>query len=205
ISAEEILATYFPGLTIGHMPAAKVTTDIIVSLPAGSEGEQQSITALAVRARDGLVRRLGTPKPDRLTLRLHPTIDLYQRATGRPWYTAGATGGGEIHFAPLAILRERGVLERTIRREIVRRLTGEALTSRPLWVREGIALYFADDSSAREASLTGRPVTNRRLSCPDDAELQRPQSPGALSNAYARASACVDRQISAGKRWTDVK
>src|SRR5262249_43428321 len=38
ISAEEILATYFPGLTIGPMPAAKVTTDIIVSLPAGSEG-----------------------------------------------------------------------------------------------------------------------------------------------------------------------
>ena len=101
--------------------------------------------ALAARARDDLARQLGTPAPDRLVLRFHPTVEAYQRATGQAWYTAGATVGEEIHFVPLTVLRERGVLERTIRHEIVHRLTAEPLASRPLWVREGVAIYFAGE------------------------------------------------------------
>ena len=78
---------------------------------------------VALQARSALARDLGVANPPRFTLRLHPTVESYQRATGQPWYTAGATLDTEIHLVPLTVLRERGVLERTIRHEIVHLLT----------------------------------------------------------------------------------
>ena len=50
----------------------------------------------------------------RVTLRFHPTTDDYERATGQAWFTSGAVVDHELHLLPLAVLRERGVLERTI-------------------------------------------------------------------------------------------
>jgi stage II sporulation protein D (peptidoglycan lytic transglycosylase) len=203
-SAVEILATYFPGLAISRPAAAAVASDITLSLPAGDEGERAAIVSLAERARDDLARQLGVPKPERLTLRFHPTVEAYQRATGQPWYTAGATMDNEIHFVPLTVLRERGVLERTIRHEIVHQLTRQTLAARPPWVQEGVAIYFAGERPVPGPS-TSPPLETRRTECPKDEELRRPQSPGALRNAYARAGACVARQIAAGRKWTEVR
>ena len=107
--------------------------------------------------------------------------------------------GTEIHLVPLTVLRERGVLERTIRHEIVHLLTDTELASRPLWVREGTAIYFAGVGEARRADPGGK------IACPGDRELRQPASPGALSNAYARAAACVGRQIVAGKKWSAIR
>jgi hypothetical protein len=45
------------------------------------------------------------------------TTASYERATSQPWFTSGAVVGGELHLLPLAVLRDRGVLERTIRHE----------------------------------------------------------------------------------------
>jgi SpoIID/LytB domain protein len=177
--------------------------EILVSLPAGDEGERDVIHDLAVGARDGLMRDLGVPAPARISLRFHATIESYQRATGRPWYTAAATTKDEVHLAPLTVLRDRGVLERTLRRELVHVMTEPLLASRPLWVREGVARYFSG-----ERPPGGEPGGNdprARISCPADDELRHPVSAGALSNAYARASACVARQMAAGKKWTEVK
>src|SRR5262249_44613108 len=100
-TAEEILAVYFPGLAIRRadaaraveLPAVKPATDVVVSLPAGDEGERDAIAALTLRARDDLVRQLAVQTPTRLVLRFHPTVESYQRASGQAWYTAGATVG----------------------------------------------------------------------------------------------------------------
>ena len=104
---------------------------------------------------------------------------------------------GELHLLPLASLRERGVLERTIRHELVHVMMDSVLGRRPLWVREGAAVYFAE--------RTQEPPPAPWAACPSDAELLHPVSIGALSNAYARARACFARQIAAGKSWRDVK
>jgi hypothetical protein len=176
-----------------------------LSLPSGDEGERDVLHSLAVRARDGLAKDLGAATPLRITFRLHPTIESYQRATGRPWYTAGATLGTDIHLVPLTVLRERGLLERTIRYELVHVLTRSALSSRPLWVREGVAAYFAGEGSVPGEAARRVVIPGVKMSCPDDREFAQPSSPGALSNAYARAAACVRRQIAAGKRWSDIR
>jgi hypothetical protein len=157
----------------------------------------------AVRARDDLARALGVPPPPRVTLRFHRTADEYERATGRAWFTSGAVVNGELHFLPLAVLRERGLLDRTIRHELTHALTDSVLAGRPAWVREGAALYFAGDATP---VVVQRPAfAAQGKSCPSDTDLLQPVSVGALSNAYARARACFARQVQSGRSWRDVR
>jgi hypothetical protein len=112
----------------------------------------------------------------------------------------------ELHLLPLAVLRDRGVLERTIRHELVHVMADSALGNRPAWVREGAAIYFAG-----EPLIPGEPRQRPafrpepRASCHDDNELLHPVSVGALSNAYARARACFAKQIQSGRTWRDIR
>ena len=157
------------------------------------------------RARDDLAKALGVSAPP-VTLRFHPTTDDYERVTGQAWFTSGAVVNGELHLLPLTVLRDRGVLERTIRHELVHVMADAALGTRPVWVREGAAIYFAG-----EQMIPGEPPQRPafkpepRASCPDNNELLRPVSVGALSNAYARARACFAKQMQAGRAWRDVR
>src|SRR5581483_2014968 len=112
----------------------------------------------------------------------------------------------ELHLLPLAVLRERGILERTIRHELVHLLTDPVLGQRRAWVREGAAIYFAGERPIPGETVQ-RPAfrPEPRGGCPDDNELLHPVSVGALSNAYARARACFAKQIASGKAWPEVK
>ena len=177
---------------------------VTVALPEGDEGERDFLQSLASRSRDALAKRLGVARPPGITLRFHPTVESYQRASGRPWFTTAATVGTDMHFVPLTVLRQRGVLERTVRHELVHVLTEPALAGRPLWVREGAALYFAGESSS-QGDAPRRSSARARLPCPADRDLQQPVSPGALSTAYTQAAACFARQIESGKKWSEIR
>jgi stage II sporulation protein D len=201
--ADAILRRYFPGLDIAGRSAPLVTTEAVrassavaISLPDGDEGEHAAIERQALRARDELARTLGVIAPV-VTLRFHATTSEFERATGQPWFTSTAAANRELHLVPIAGLRDRGVLDQTIRRGLVRMMVDGPLLGRPQWVRDGAALFFADPAGG--GSVAGR------VACPSDAELRTPVSAGALGNAYARARACFARQIAAGKRWRDVK
>jgi hypothetical protein len=143
------------------------------------------------------------PRPPQLTLRFHPSVDSYQRSTGKPWFTSGTTIGSELHFLPLAVLRERGTLERTIRHELVHALTEPALAGRPIWVREGAAFYFTREPGQPDDTAAKRPAG--RGACPSDRELLQPLSPGALMLAYDRAAACFADRVRAGKEWREIE
>jgi len=234
-TSEAILARYFPGLEISAGQAggqARVQTrvqtrvrpgsgaagadvaapprptaapDVRVSLPDDDEGERATIERQTVKARAELAGALGVAAPARVTLRFHPTTDDYERTTGRAWFTSGAVVNGEVHLLPLATLRDRGVLDRTIRHELVHVMTDSVLSKRPLWVREGAAIYFAGEPPIPGEPLQRPAFAPERVSCPDDNELLRPVSVGALSNAYARARRCFAKQIASGKTWRDVR
>jgi SpoIID/LytB domain protein len=219
-TTEAILQRYYPGLTIGTFtagaaPAASTSAapaarpvpsatpgraGIVVRLPAADEGERGSLTALVASARDDLARTLGVSAPARIALTFHASADAYERSAAVPWFTSTAVVNGETHFLPLAVLRDRGVLDRTIRRAVVHLMVADALDGRPSWIREGVALYYADLSAGAKADS---PAGTRP--CPDDLELQRPVSAGALSDAYTRARSCVARQIASGRSWTDLR
>jgi len=214
-SAETILARYFPGLRISqsiysdYLPRVNSQSnrsDLLLRLPDEDEGDRGAIATLVTRARDELARTLGVGAPARLRLRFHATTDEYERATGQPWFTSGALVDDELHLLPLAVLRERGVLERTIRHELVHVMTNAALAGRPAWVREGAAIYFAGERPI-PGELRQRPAfrPDVRASCPTDNELLRPVSVGALANAFGRAHACFAKQIESGRPWRDVR
>ena len=105
-----------------------------------------------------------------------------------------------IDLLPLTLLQQRGQLERTVRHEVVHALLDRALASRPMWVREGAAIYFSRDAAQAHDATASR----ARSSCPTDDELLRPVSAGAQRDAYARAEACFARQIASGK-WDEVR
>jgi SpoIID/LytB domain protein len=178
---------------------------VALALPDEDEGERDAIARLTDQTRGDIARALGVPAPPRVTLRFHPTTASYERATGQPWFTSGAVVGGELHLLPLAVLRDRGVLERTIRHELVHLMADPVLRDRPAWVREGAAIYFAGRRPLQADAESSSFRPQARASCPGDAELLQPVSAGALSNAFARALNCFSRQVDAGKSWRAVK
>jgi SpoIID/LytB domain protein len=199
-----VLASAKPRVRPGSDPVG-ASSEVLVSLPDDDEGESAVIASQTLKARDELAHALGVPAP-RVTLRFHPTTDDYERVTGQAWFTSGAIVNGELHLLPLAVLRDRGVLERTIRHALVHVMADAALGTRPVWVREGAAIFFAG-----EPMIPGEPQQRPafkpepRASCPADNELLHPVSVGALSNAYARARTCFAKQIQSGRAWRDVR
>lgn len=178
------------------MPVAASAPTPAAAVPDEQTRLRQDLERLTARVRQELAAALNVSAPPSIALRLHPTTDAYQRDTGQPWYTFGVYRQGEVHLAPLALLNERGVLERIVRRETTHALIDAELAHRPRWVRDGAALYFSD--RAREAP-------DPRASCPSDEELQNPVSAGALQLAYASARACFARQMASGRSWRDVR
>jgi SpoIID/LytB domain protein len=221
-TAAQILNRYYPGLDIvplntppqiaearpAAVPAPAIAlagpSGIALSLPDAGDAERSAIESLVARARDEIASQLGVPPPPHVVIRVHPSTASYERATGQPWFTSGAVVGGKLHLMPSGVLRDRGVLERTIRRELVHVMVDESLTRRPAWVREGAALYYSGGGLGTDDSDS--PVRSRsRATCPDDGELLQPVSAGALSNAHARALSCFARQVGDGRSWKDVK
>jgi hypothetical protein len=220
-NATSILERYYPGLRIANYASPAATTTaaateapprastpaaapaprpagVLVTLASSSVGELSAIETLVAEARDDLARALEVPAPARLALTFHPTADDYERAAGAPWFTSTAVVEGEMHFLPAEVLRNRGALERTIRRALARVMTAAALEGRRAWVREGAAIYFSEPSDSH-------PVPAQRATCPTDAELMSPTSAGALSEAYARARACFASRLEDGRRWQEIR
>ena len=226
-TADEILKFYYPGLTIGRgspsmltsntpatapdsapapargapaapaVPISVASTDVVLALPGTEEGERATLMTLIRRSRDEVIKATGTIPPARLRVTVHPTVDSFGRATGQPWWVSGATDGLAIDLLPLTTLKQQGQLDRTVRHEVAHALLDGALSTRPMWVREGAAAYFASPPASRPSGS--------RVTCPSDAELLRPISAGAQREAYSRAEACFAREIANGKRWDQIR
>jgi SpoIID/LytB domain protein len=192
------------GTVTGTAAASKGTVpvsaaDVQIALPAGEEGERGELLALVRRARDAVARSTAHAAPAIIRVTVHPTVESFGRATGQPWWVSGATSGADIELPPLTILRQRGQVERTVRHEVAHALLDGALASRPMWVREGAAIYFSRESASGSRESGGR------VSCPSDADILRPISAGAQRDAYQRAEACFVRGLASGKSWNDIR
>ena len=182
-------------------PTVPMARDVQIALPAAEERERSTLLTLVRRVRDEIVAATGQSPPAALRLTVHPSVESFGRATGQPWWVSGATNGANIDLLPIAILQQQGQLERTVRHEVAHAVLDSALASRPIWIREGAAIYF---SSGREPGPSGR-ESGARVKCPTDQELMRPVSAGAQRDAYTRAEACFARQIASGRRWDAVR
>jgi hypothetical protein len=174
-----------------------VVPGVALVLPPADEDWRPALVKMIAAGHDALVAGLKLPAPVPLRARFHPSPESYQQATGLSWFTNGAVVAGEMHFLPVEALDGRGLLDRTVRHEIVHALADRFLADRPLWVREGAAVFY---STARKPGEDAP-----RLECPTDAEFRQATSPGALSLAYTQAGSCFARQIASGRSWLDVR
>jgi stage II sporulation protein D len=221
--ADAILLRYFPGLALGpasgapaptltKAPSAPVPTpttapsaaptaaNLAVVLPPRETVARDEVTAVVAKARDEAAAWLGIPSPSSLNIRIHASAADFMEATGKQWFIPGAVVSGVVHLPPIDVLRNRGILDRTVKHALVHRLADDALATRRAWVREGLAAYASEPGAvARPPNTPGRVV------CPTDIELLQPLSAGAYAEASARARACVVRQLAGGRDWRDVR
>ena len=197
-SAEHILRAYFPGAAVrSHAAIDAAPAGIRLELPESDARERKTLVALIDRAIADLRARAGLGPPD-LTIRFHPTVESFRRSTGQPWWIAGSTRGDRIEVLPASVLRARGTLDATLRHELAHASIDEALRDRPLWVREGAAMYFAGERGAAR----GKGVL--AASCPSDAQMRAAATPDAMREVYARAVTCFARDVAAGKPWREI-
>ncbi|MEQ1912461.1 MAG: SpoIID/LytB domain-containing protein, partial [Vicinamibacterales bacterium] len=211
-TAEDILRNYFPGLVFQTLAAAdsprSATRDLTdlasgplrISLPQQDEPLRVDIQATASNALRQVRAALeATTDRSPIAVRFHPTVESYQRATGLPWYTSGATHERTIDLLPFEVLRQRGLLESTLRHELAHALTNQRLKGAPLWMHEGVAMW-ASRGQSLAAQTPARPVP-AAISCPSDAELRKAGSADAIHRLYDQATQCYMRELSAGRSW----
>ena len=171
-----------------------------ISLPQQDEPLRGDAEATASQAlRQVSVALEATTDTSPIALRFHPTVESYQRATGRLWYTAGATHERTIELLPFGVLRQRGLLASTLRHEFAHALTNERLQGAPLWMHEGVAVWASRGQSAPAQTPAGS--VPAAISCPSDAELEKASSADATQRLYDQAAQCYTRELAAGRSW----
>ena len=121
----------------------------------------------------------------RVRLQIYPTLDAYRDTTGQPGWVAASTRGSTIRLQPLKELEKRGIVESTLRHEIFHVLVEEkARAGIPLWFREGIVLFLADQNP--------HPPQSPALSDDEmEAVLRRPVDRAQVQKAYIAAEGRV--------------
>ena len=114
---------------------------------------------------------------------MYPDLDTNRNATGEPGWVAARTDGRRVHLQPAAMLRSRGVLDSTVRHEMLHVvLESQAAAGLPVWFREGLAEYLSGHSG------------HTRSGEPDPAMRQRASAADAR-NAYDEAAAAVAQLV----------
>jgi SpoIID/LytB domain protein len=207
--AAAILATYYPGLEISPLDDLPPTSSEAQPAPpavapasspavpvAAAVAPSPDVVGLTARAQESLSRRLGTTLPP-VSVTIHPSLESFRAATGRPWWVSAAAAGTTIDVAPLPVVAQRDGLEVTLRAAIAELMTAAVLADRPAWVRVGAARYFARPTAS--APPRARPR------CPADAELTLAISAAAQREAEARAEACFAHGLAKTGDWRQVR
>lgn len=196
--AEHILMDYYPSLRVRSL-----ADTVRLRVTHASQGRAQALLRDVHAALVDLRGRLQLGAPRALEVREHPTIESYQRATGRAWWTGGSTRmttptAARIDLPPLAALERAGSVELRLRHELVHVLTATSLQEAPLWAHEGLAVHVA--AAAQPLALSADTAAET-VGCPTDAEMVSPGGAEAMRTAYTRAAACVARALAAGTPW----
>jgi SpoIID/LytB domain protein len=104
--------------------------------------------------------------------------------TRQPWWAAAATKEHQIELQPIAVLQRRGILETTIRHELVHVLIDGLGSGRtPRWLAEGMALNVAGEGPMLQRYLPKSRISTVAL----EQQLASASTPEEMRTAYAAA------------------
>ena len=104
---------------------------------------------------------VGFRLPYRVEIKIFPTMDLYRDTTGEPGWVAASTRGHTIRFQPLGELRQKHILDATLRHELYHLLIeSKAKAITPLWFREGLVLALTESDSP---DGSGQAMTDKEM------------------------------------------
>jgi stage II sporulation protein D len=193
---DDILRDYYPSLRLRSL-----ADTVRLHVTHASQRHAEALLRDAYRALAHLRQQLTLTAPRAITIVEHPSVEAYQRATGRAWWTGGSTRmiaatTARIDLPPLATLARAGSVDVRLRHELVHALTATSLRDAPLWVQEGLAVQLAG----------GEPMaTTTADRCPSDPEMAGPGGLEAMQAMYARAAACVARALHTGTPWRTIR
>jgi len=120
-------------------------------------------------------------------------MDAYRDQTGQPGWVAASTRGRVIRLQPLATLKTKGVLESTLRHELLHLLVEErARTGTPVWFREGLVLYLSNSSGQASAhDATNDSMTIEQMKTILEKSQKRYEVEKAYAAAHARVASLV--------------
>jgi hypothetical protein len=104
--------------------------------------------------------------------------------TRQPWWAAAATKEHQIELQPLGVLQRRGILETTIRHELVHVLIDGLGSGRtPRWLAEGMALNIAGEGPMLQRYLPKSRISTVAL----EQQLASANTLEEMRTAYAAA------------------
>lgn len=211
-TGRDVLAVYYPQLGL-----QSVADTVRLRVSTASEGRAPELLALAYRVLADLRATLRVAAERDVEIVEHSSIEAYQRATGRAWWTSATTRmvaptRARIDVVPFETLHRSGRAEAVLRHELVHVLTEATLGDAPLWAREGLASRLAAAATLRGA-LTPEPLRAEAAptpegvgdDCPSDADLTYAGGGDVMRDRYLQAAACVERQLRSGVSWRDMR
>ncbi len=146
----EILDFYYPGTQLAKQGAAaqwQKRSSEHFELETTVPEQDESVLPVAEKLLAEEEKNVGWDVPFRVQLKIFATMDAYRDQTGQPGWVAASTRGHVIRLQPLATLKSKGVLESTLRHELLHLLVEEkARAGTPVWFREGLVLYLSSPS-----------------------------------------------------------
>lgn len=144
----QILDRYYPGSTVSggwiRMPGERV--DVFMHQPDGALSQAAD---RALRQAEALSFPLAGVRP---RLHAYATVAQFRNATGEAGSVAAVTRGIGIRIQPPELLRARGVLEPTLRHEMLHViLESRSAPGQPWWFREGLVLCLNSETPADPA------------------------------------------------------
>jgi stage II sporulation protein D len=196
-SYREILSFYFPGTALG-ISARGISWHRLhgeqLDLFTTSTTPDPKLLSAAENSYNKAKIISGLQLTSHPLLKIYPTLEIYRDSTGEPGWVAASTRGNTIRLQPWELLNQKGALESTLQHEFLHMLVeGNMHASLPLWFREGLVLYLAQDQNIHMHSSIPKLTPDAM-----EAALRNPQSQQQMQQVYASAKMTVATLVA---RW----